>query len=347
MQIPGFTLHRPRTLAEVHELTRTLPAFDFLGGGTDLLCNYKNQLNCRSHVISLTHLGELRGISATRIGAGVRLAELEDSAELTRSLPVLPAAVAQIATPLIRQSATVGGNLLVDTRCYWFNQTRDFRIALGSCLKAESNECRVVPNPTVCYATYSGDLGAVFMALQARIHMVGPTGERRVSAHDFFVPTASGGGGTDGGGNSANGHRMPDSHLLDGIGRNTKRSDEVIVAVDIPVESQQLRAGYMKLRARDSMDFPDAGVAMALERDKAGRLTRLHLIATAVAPTPLPLDDLAAPLVGTVPDDVAIDALAARVVERVVPHKNTHFSPKYRRKMLGVFTRRLMRQLLA
>ena len=109
MQIPGFTLHRPRTLAEVHELTRTLPAFDFLGGGTDLLCNYKNQLNCRPHVISLTHLGELRGVSPTRIGAGAKVAELEDSAELKAALPVLPAAAAQIATPLIRQSATVGG----------------------------------------------------------------------------------------------------------------------------------------------------------------------------------------------------------------------------------------------
>ena len=214
-------------------------------------------------------------------------------------------------------------------------------------MKAESNECRVVPNPTVCYATYSGDLGAVFMALQARIQLVGPAGTRTVSAHDFFVPPATGGVAPAGGGNGANAHCMPASHLLDGIGRNTKRPDEVIVAVEIPPDSQQLRAGYLKLRARDSMDFPDAGVAMALQRDKAGRVTRLHLVATAVAPTPLPLDDLAASLLGTLPDDAAIDALAARVVDTVVPHKNTHFSPKYRRKMLGVFTRRLMRQLLA
>lgn len=347
MQIPGFTLHRPRSLAEVHQLTRTLPAFDFLGGGTDLLCNYKNQLNCRPHVISLTHLDELRGISATRIGAGVRLADLEDSAELAAALPVVPATAAQIATPLIRQTATVGGNLMVDTRCYWFNQTREFRVALGSCLKAEADECRVVPNPTVCYATYSGDLGPVFMALQGRIQLVGPAGGRVIAAHDFFVPSRAPAGAAPTAGNGGNGHRMPDSHLLDGIGRNTKRPDELIVAVEIPSESQRLRAGYMKLRARDSMDFPDASLAMALQRDGAGRLTRLHLVAGAVAPTPLPLDELAAPLLGTVPDDAAIDALAQRVVDTVVPHKNTHFTPKYRRKMLGLFTRRLLRQLLA
>jgi 4-hydroxybenzoyl-CoA reductase subunit beta len=346
MQIPGFTLHRPRSLAAVHELTRTLPSFDFLGGGTDLLCNYKNQLNCRPHVISLTHLDELRGISATRIGAAVRLVEVEESAELAAALPVLRTTVAQIATPLIRQTATVGGNLLVDTRCYWFNQTREFRIALGSCLKAESNECRVVPNPTVCYATYSGDLGPVLMALQARIQLVGLAGPRVVAAQDFFVPPLASAAVDTGGGHGGDGHRMPDSHLLDGIGRNTKRPDELIVAVEFPPQSQRLRAGYMKLRARDSMDFPDAGLAMALERDGAGRLTRLHLVAGAVAPTPLPLDALGASLLGTVPDDAAIEALAERVVDTVVPHKNTHFTPKYRRKMLGVFTRRLMRQLL-
>jgi 4-hydroxybenzoyl-CoA reductase subunit beta len=215
-------------------------------------------------------------------------------------------------------------------------------------LKAEADECRVVPNPTVCYATYSGDLGPVFMALQARIQLVGPAGARAVAAHDFFVPpvTANVPAADPRGGNGAGGHRMPDGRMLDGIGRNTKRPDEVIVAVELPPESLQLCAGYLKLRARDSMDFPDASLAIALRQDGAGRVVELHLVAGAVAPTPLPLDELGSPLLGTVPDEAAIDALARRVVDTVVPHKNTHFTPKYRRKILGVFTRRLMGQLL-
>jgi 4-hydroxybenzoyl-CoA reductase subunit beta len=288
-------------------------------------------------VISLTHVAQLRGISATRIGAGARLVELEESAQLRTAFPVIAATVAQIATPLICQTGTVGGNLLVDTRCFWFNQTPDFRVALGSCLKAETHECRVMPNTSVCYAAYSGDLGPVLMVLQARLELAGARGVRTISVHDFFVPPAGDGNGA---------HRMPDGARLDGIGRNTKRPDEVIVAVELPAASQGLRAGYMKLRARDSIDFPDAGMAVALRTDAAGRITELHLVATAVAPTPLLLDELGAGLVGTKPDEATIRALGDRVTAEVVPHKNAHFTPKYRSKMLGVFTRRLLQQLL-
>lgn len=342
MYVPSFQLHRPKSLEEARQLAGELPDFDFLGGGTDLLCNYKNQLNAKEAVISLTHIEELKELSPQRIGGGVKLADLERDEEMGDVLPALRSTVRSIASPLIRETATVGGNLLVDTRCYWFNQTPDFRAALGSCLKAEADECRVVPNPSVCYATYSGDLGPLLWALGASVHLMGPKGERRLSMAEFFVPP---GLKSSGDGNSA--HTMDDGEHLDGIGRNGKQADEIIVAVEIPEDASRLRVGYRKLRAREALDFPDAGVAIALRVDSKGKLEELRVILGAVSPTPLDYSEVGATLLGTVPDDEAIDAFGARLSAAVTPHKNTWFSPKYRRKIVGVYGRRLLRELLA
>jgi 4-hydroxybenzoyl-CoA reductase subunit beta len=333
MYVPSFRLHRPKSLKEALALTQELQDFDFLGGGTDLLCNYKNKLNPKEEVISLTHIAELKELSPTRIGGGVNLSALASDAAIAATHPVIPQTVRKIASPLIRQTATVGGNLLVDTRCYWFNQTPEFRRALGSCLKAESEECRVVPNPSICYAAYSGDLGPVLWALDARVHLVGPKGERRVSLQEFFLPSGSA-------------HTMDDGAHLDGIGRNTKRPDEIIVAVEIPPESQELSAGYMKLRARDALDFPDAGVAIALRRDAKGRLEMLRMVVGAVAPTPLDYSEAGSALLGTLPDEDALTAFGERLSAAVTPHKNTWFSSKYRRKIVGIYGKRILRDLL-
>ncbi len=334
MYVPSFRLHRPNSLKEALALTRELKDFDFLGGGTDLLCNYKNKLNAKDEVISLTHIEELKEISPTRIGGGVTLNDLLDDAAIAATHPVISQTVRKIASPLIRQTATVGGNLLVDTRCYWFNQSPEFRNALGSCLKAESDECRVVPNPSICYATYSGDLGPVLWALDARVHLMGPDGDRRVSMQEFFLPAGS----------SKN--TMDEGAHLDGIGRNTKKPDEIIVAVEIPVESQELQAGYMKLRARDALDFPDAGVAIALRRGKKGAIESLRVVVGAVAPTPLEYSETAKALVGTVPDEDALAAFGERLSAAITPYKNTWFGPKYRRKIVGVYGKRILRELL-
>jgi 4-hydroxybenzoyl-CoA reductase subunit beta len=328
MYVPSFTLHRPRSLAEALELAGELEDFDYLGGGTDLLCNYKNKLNPKADVISLTHIEELKELSPRRIGGGVKLNQLERDPAVAQALPSLTRTVRKIASPLIRETATVGGNLLVDTRCYWFNQSPEFRTALGSCLKAEADECRVVPNPSYCYAAYSGDLAPLLWVLGASLHLVGPEGARQVSLEEFFTPRKRNGDG------------------LDGIARNTKQSTEIIAAVEIPQESQSLQAGYMKLRAREALDFPDAGVALALRRKADGSVEDLRVVVGAVAPTPLEYSEVAEPLRGTVPDEEAIEAFGARLAAAVSPHKNTWFSVKYRRKIVGVYGKRLLRELL-
>jgi 4-hydroxybenzoyl-CoA reductase subunit beta len=181
MLLPSFELHQPTSLAEAVALARRHTGdCDFLSGGTDLLPNYKCGLNSRGHVISLQRVAELRHISASSIGAGVTLAEIEENADVPRSVAQC---ASQVASPLLRASGTLGGNLMLDTRCHFFNQSYFWRRSLGYCLKADGDRCHVVPmineggksvlNDKVCVATHSSDLAPRALTLRnaaARVH---------------------------------------------------------------------------------------------------------------------------------------------------------------------------------
>ncbi|MBI3890235.1 MAG: FAD binding domain-containing protein, partial [Candidatus Wallbacteria bacterium] len=157
MLLPRFELHRPATVREAVEIAARFGAdCDFVAGGTDLLQNYKNRLNPRPHLVSLAGLGELRELTPVRVGALVTLAELEDSAVARRTMGVVASAASKVASPLVRQTATVGGNLLVETRCFFFNQSPLWRESKGFCMKADGDVCLVVPQKEKCYATFSG-----------------------------------------------------------------------------------------------------------------------------------------------------------------------------------------------
>ncbi|MGI0130255.1 MAG: FAD binding domain-containing protein, partial [Thermoplasmata archaeon] len=164
MHLDPFELHRPTSLEETLRLASGLAGrFDYLAGGTDLLPNYKMHLNLRPHVIALDAVPELVGRSVDRLGAMERLADLERDTALCAEYPVLADALGEVATPLVRASGTVGGNLLVETRCFFFNQGAAWRQSLGYCLKADGDRCHVVPQKTRCYATFSGDLAPALM----------------------------------------------------------------------------------------------------------------------------------------------------------------------------------------
>ena len=323
MILPGFELHRPRTVAEALGFARRhLNDFDYVAGGTDLLQNYKNRLNCRRNLISLTDLGDpaLREVSAERIGALATLMEIEESPLLKRDLPAVPATAAVVASPLIRQSASLAGNLLVETRCFWFNQSEFWRDAKGGCMKEGREACLVVPQKETCYATYSGDMAGVLIPLGASVHLEGLEGGRDVRLAAFFQP--------------------------DGIRKNVTQKGEIITGVTIPKGASRLKAGYRKLRIRDTFDYPSLGVGAALRLEK-GRLAELSVCVNAVATTPLTFDDLAADCVGKPFGEVEIGAFADEVMARSQPYKNVPLSPTYRRAMIGVFLKRLLSELAA
>ncbi len=318
MLLPPFELHEPTTVAEAVRLKAELVESDFVAGGTDLLPNYKWSLNARPHVISLARIPDLRHLSPERLGALVTLREIERSSDLAETLPVLPATAAEVASPLIRNSGTLGGNLLLENRCFFFNQGFGWRESKGFCKKADGDACLVVPQKETCYATFSADLPAPLIALDATYLLAGAAGTREVKARDFYVP--------------------------DGIRRNVKRLDEILTEVRLPRAAQSYRAGYKKLRQRASWDFPELGVAAALRLD-GDRLADVRLVANALETVPVVLDHLAEDAIGHALTDDQIESIARAVEDRVRPVKNTSLPPSYRKAMSRVFTRQILREL--
>ena len=191
MKTPPFKLHFPDTIASACDIASDLlksgEDFDWIAGGTDLLANYKWHINTKPHVISLSKIPSLQVLSEFEIGAMVRLSDLEDS-ELIH--PLIKEAAGKVASRLIRQNATLGGNLCVDTRCFWFNQSEEWRASIEWCHKCDCGtgaDCRVIPNQNeLCVATYQGDLAPNLMVLGATVHLFGPEGERSMPLDSFF-----------------------------------------------------------------------------------------------------------------------------------------------------------------
>jgi len=322
MELPSFSYHRPGSLAEaVTLLDRFQGDVDIVAGGTDLLPNYKNRLNPQGNVVSLSGIAELGEISPTRIGATARLAELERHEGLLDQLPLVPETASCISSPPLREHGTVGGNLMLDTRCYYFNQAPMWRDSVHFCLKAEGSQCLVVPSSTGhCYATYSGELAAAFLVLGASVEMLGPQGSREVPLGEFFAD--------------------------EGITRFSDcRPSELLVAVTIPTSAQDLATAYSKLSIRDAIDFPSLGVAAGLKLDAEGCIERLHLATTAMSSRPECLDEVLQPFLGRKPTGGLAEEIGEAARKASVAYRNVPLDPKYRRKMVAVFTRRLLGRL--
>jgi 4-hydroxybenzoyl-CoA reductase subunit beta len=321
MHLDPFELHRPETIDETVQLARTLaPGFDYLAGGTDLLPNYKMHLNVRPHLIALDRVAELQGYDLARIGAMARLADLDRDPEISRHYPALGQAVHGVATPLVRASGTVGGNLLVETRCFFFNQSFFWRASLGFCLKADGDKCHVVPQKEKCYATFSGDLAPALEVLGAEVELAGPDGHRRLPLEQLYSPEG------------------------DGIQRHHLRPGELLVAVHLPPAARRHRSTYVKLRPRPSFDFPELGLAVALDRD-GDRLTALHIAAGGLETYPRPFPSITEGFVGGTLSRDRIAELARTIQAAVRPVHNTAYPPDYRKRMTGVFVRRAVTAL--
>ncbi len=323
MHLDPFELHRPATVDETLALARELaPGFDYLAGGTDLLPNYKMHLNVRPHLIALDRVSELQEYSLDRLGAMVRLADLDRDPQIARHYPALAEAVHGVATPLVRASGTVGGNLLVETRCFFFNQSYFWRASLGFCLKADGDRCHVVPQKEKCYATFSGDLAPALMVLGASVEVAGPEGRRTLPIEQLYAAEG------------------------DGIQRVHLRPGELVVAVDLPPEGRHLHSTYRKLRARPSYDFPELGVAVSLRRE-ADRLTGLDVAVGGLETYPRRFPAITQPEVGQTLDSEGIGRIAQAIQSAVRPVHNTAYPPDYRKRMTGVFVRRALTDLWA
>ncbi len=323
MSLPAFQLLRPRTIEEaVALLAKHAGNVQVLAGGTDLIPSLKQHLFAPEYVLDLRAVEELRGIRVRQgigveIGALTTLSAIEDSELIRRDYSVLHEAVATVASPVIRNMATLGGNICLETRCLWYNQSLAWRKSCGFCIKKDGDICHVAPGGTKCWAAFSGDTPPALLCLNAELQIAGPGGFRHVPLNAFYTN--------------------------DGDNRIRLGKDELITRVSLPATAAGYRGAYRKLRIRGSIDYPLAGVAVALKlRNGTGEPTieDARVAITAVNPAPLLVEGAQHALVGRAVDEhvaTVVGELAARTAR---PLTTSALTPEYRREMVRVFTQR-------
>jgi 4-hydroxybenzoyl-CoA reductase subunit beta len=334
--LPEFQIVNARTLDDVIAARAAHPESQLLGGGTDLVVNIRRGIVAPPVLIDMNRVEGLRTIKADahslEIGASVTLSELAEHPAVVEHYSVVAQAAAHIAGPTHRHMGTVGGNLCLDTRCIYYNQSEWWRAANHHCLKTSGDICHVAPKSRgVCFATYSGDLAPALLTLGAEVDLAGPHGRRTVPLASLYI-----------------GHARQDVPVTDTMGDGkfflALRTGEFVAAVRA-ANTPGLRSAYDKIRIRRSIEYPVAGVAVALRRE-GDTLADLRVAFTGTNPRPVLLEGIAA-LCGGPLDDRVLKGLDALVRDQVMAMKTTFTPGHYRRRVAGVLARRLVERLFS
>lgn len=317
--LPAFRLEQPSDLATALAARKT--GGRFLAGGTDLLPNMRRGLVDTPTLIDLKGIPELLaceiGTKGARIGTGVTLAALAAMPDIRARYRALAEAAEAIAGPGHRSQASVGGNLCLDTRCIYYNQSDWWRKANAFCLKHKGDTCHVAPQGNRCHAAFSGDLAPALIALGAEVEIVGPAGTRRTSLADLYVE--------------------------DGRAHLALAEGELVTAVHLPPAAPPSR--YQKVRVRGAIDFPLAGVAVALACE-GDHIAALRIALTGTNSRPFLLSGTDA-LVGKPLDDAVLQSIDRLVQKQVQPMRTTLASAQYRRLAAAGLARKLAARLYA
>lgn len=338
LPLPNLDVEVPRSLEEALTILARAATEGrrarVLAGGTDLVPNLKRGQEAPALLVSLAAvrgLDEVReardagdGSGALHVGALTRLARIAEHPLVLARAAVLARTAALIASPQIREMATIGGNLCLDTRCRHVNQTEFWRDALGNCIKAPGAQaappCHVVPGGRRCVASASADLPPVLVALGARVTIASaslPGGSRTVDLAGLY--------------------------RNDGLAPLTLAAGELITEVVVPASAW--RVAYQKLRARQAIDFPVLGVAVAVDADEAGTCRALRVVATGVTPAPRVVAKLDAVAVGKRLDREVVAAIGARCRDGLHPLSTFGNDTEWRRDMIPVLVRRALGEL--
>ena len=322
LRLPRFRYLHPATVADAVAMKADAgPDSSFVAGGTDLYPNMKRRQQTPSAVIGLGRLEELQGVTfggeGAVMGAGVLLSDLEHDPRLRATWPGLVHAIAEISTPLLRNMGTIGGNLLLDTRCNYYDQNFEWRQAIDFCMKRDGEICWVAPGSPRCLAVQSADSVPILIALGARARLLSREREREIAVEDLY--------------------------RNDGIDYLTKRPDELLTAIVVPAR-KGWRGAYRKLRRRGSFDFPVLSVGAALSQE-AGRITDARLVLGGVASAPVRLTAAEELLRGRALDEDAIAEAAEASAGPSRPMDNTDFSFLWRKQMTRRFVAATLREL--
>ena len=319
--LPAFELRRAGTVAQAVDWLAATPEARPIAGGTDLLVNLRHGVGAPRVLVDVSGLPGFDAIdidgSRARLGAGVTIAALARDFRIAALAPAIAQAAASVAGPAHRSVATLGGNLCVDTRCVYFNQSEWWRRSNGYCLKRGGDTCHVAPQGGRCHAAYAGDLAAALIACGAQVEVAGPDGVRTLALEDLYRD--------------------------DGLAHLALEGGDLVTAVLVPPQPRGSRSGYRKARIRGAIDFPLAGVAARLALE-GGRVATLDVALTGTNSRPFPLagtDELR----GHAVDELLLAALGKAVQKQASPMRTTLTQANWRRQVAVAMAQRLVREL--
>lgn len=324
LRLHSYEYHRPDTVDEAIALLAE-HAGDVMpiAGGTDLVPNMKHKLFTPGHLVSLNGIEEMRGISAGAsgftIGAAVTLDAVARHEEIGAGLPSLARACSLVSGPQLRRMGTIGGNVCLDTRCTYYNQTLFWRKALGYCLKKDGTACHVVKGGTRCVAAHSADAATALLPLEAELRIVGPEGERTVPITSFFTS--------------------------DGVWNRRMEPGELLASIRVPRPAAGSRHSFQKLRARDSIDFPMLNLAVRVDFLADGAVDDVQMAASALGSYPRKLGKLTPIAQGRELTDTIVDELAEQAFRQCHPLDNIPVDAEWRRAMVPVLVRRALAEI--
>lgn len=323
MRLPEFEHFSPKTVAEAIEmLGRYRGEVSVIAGGTDLLIKLKQRLVNFRYIVDLKDIPELQGNHVTKdgieIGALTKLSMIEASSEVAAMAPLLTKAAALVGGPQHRSMGTIGGNICLDTRCYYFNQSQRWRQSRPPCYKTGGDRCYAAKKSSVCHAVYSGDTAPALIALGARVRVEDNNGVKEVPVESIFT---------------GNG-KVP-----------TVISDNgLITSIIIPKQSSNTGNAYEKYRLREAVDFPVVGVAVSITFDEQdGICTGARIVLNAIGSAPVRVEQAEKVLTGK-PVPGAIEEAAEYAYQAARPVHSMGGSPYYKKKMVKVLTRRALEQ---
>lgn len=328
LRLPPFEYLSPRTLDDAARLFADhAPEAMYVAGGTDLFPNMKRRQMEPKFLIGLGQLTELRGLGNGRdgealggltIGAGTSLTQIASDERLERGYPALATAAGLVSTPQLRTMGTIGGNLCLDTRCNYYDQTYWWRKSINFCMKKDGQVCWVAPGSPRCWAVSSTDCAPVIIALGGNVRLTSSRGERVIAARELYRD--------------------------DGMTYLTKAPDEILSQIMLP-PADGLRSVYLKLRRRGSFDFPILGVAAALRFASNGEVEQARIVLGGVGSQPLDCAESAQTLIGNKLSPESIDAAAEAAWKPARPLDNTDMTHSYRKKMARVYVKRALTTL--
>jgi 4-hydroxybenzoyl-CoA reductase subunit beta len=322
MRLPPFRFHAPASIAEaVKILAEEGPQAQLLAGGTALLPGMKRGQQQPKTLISLRRIESLRQLSngsGLTLGAGLTLTDIVDNETVREHYSGLWQAASQVASPQLRNMGTIGGNICLDTRCNFYDQSEDWRKAINYCLKKDGEICWVVTKSKTCRAVSSTDTAPALIALGAKVRLVSAEGERVIDLKDFYRD--------------------------DGTDYMVRRPDEILTEIILNPMSGW-RSTYQKLRRRGSIDFPILSVAAAIRADKGGVIEEARIVLGAVASRPLVSTETSEFLIDRKLTDDVIEEAGRIAAQPVKPVNNTDLDALWRKKMIPIYLRHALQDL--